>query len=435
MVIEAGRADASAEADTALGGPVSTGRSASHEQRIEFLDALRGIAALVVAIQHSCEFLFPAYGKWSVEVIRPGEFGVILFFITSGFIIPVSIERYRSVSRFWIGRFFRLYPLYWSMLGIALILHWVGPNPFGLAADFGTHWIRNIGANLSMAQELTGHPLILGQSWTLAFELVFYLLVSLLFVGRMHDKPSPFAVGGFVAALVVGTRIPPSLLSPIDGRHVAFVVVVTVAAIGFVYWRSDRSARSLATATLLGGLAIPLFLNDPNQHMWFSLLLLSTMFTGSVLYRAVSGRLSWAHASAVVAIAVVGITACHLIWFTVDVDPVNGGHTNWHAETLTFLAAYALFGIGLALRRHRFPHVMRRLGEISYSLYLFHGIAIQVLPKTSNDYVTLVWWVGASIAVSWVTWRIIERPFQKLGRRIAKRAASTPRPLEPAPAT
>ena len=77
---------------------------------------------------------------------------------------------------------------------------------------------------------------------------------------------------------------------------------------------------------------------------------------------------------------------------------------------------------------------MRRLGEISYSLYLFHGIAIQVLPKTSNDYVTLVWWVGASIAVSWVTWRIIERPFQKLGRRIAKRATSTPRPLEPAAA-
>ena len=67
--------------------------------RIEFLDALRGLAALTVALQHFVDSQSDAYLKWSIEVFRPGEWGVIVFFLTSGYIIPVSIERYRSVTR------------------------------------------------------------------------------------------------------------------------------------------------------------------------------------------------------------------------------------------------------------------------------------------------------------------------------------------------
>src|SRR5207237_10271908 len=85
------------------------------QQRLQFLDAVRGIAAFTVAVQHTVETVSPSYLKWSHEVFRPGEWGVILFFVSSGFIIPVSLERYRSVGRFWIGRFFRLYPLYWAI--------------------------------------------------------------------------------------------------------------------------------------------------------------------------------------------------------------------------------------------------------------------------------------------------------------------------------
>lgn len=357
---------------------------------------------------------------------------MFLFFITSGFIIPVSIERYRSVGRFWVGRFFRLYPLYWAVLVSALALHAWGPYPFALSPTFLVHWVRNIGANVTMAQELTGHPLVLGQSWTLAYELVFYLLISLIFVARRGHLPARFAVAGFVAAAVVGTRIPPRLLTDASGRRVAFVLLVTLAAVIAAAWFSDRSARSIALCTLFGGIAVPLLLNNP-QHMWFALLLLSTMFTGSVIYRAMIGEYPVSRALGVIAVAVTSIVVTHLIWFSVDVDPANGGRTSWRAETLTFLAAYAVFGVGLALRRFNFPRPLRFLGEISYSLYLVHGVVIQVVPRWGgNDWLTLAGWLTVSIAVSALTWRLIEKPFQLLGRRVAKLTARrAERDLEP----
>src|SRR5439155_10410242 len=46
--------------------------------RLEFLDALRGIAAMAVALQHGAELLWPGYLRWSVEVFRPGELGVFV---------------------------------------------------------------------------------------------------------------------------------------------------------------------------------------------------------------------------------------------------------------------------------------------------------------------------------------------------------------------
>lgn len=400
--------------------PATAGPSASRERRIEFLDALRGLAALAVAVQHGSEFIWPAYGRWSTEVFRPGEFGVFLFFLTSGFIIPVSIERYRSVGRFWVGRFFRLYPLYWSLLLAAVALHKWGPYPFGLSPEFLADWVRNLGANLTMAQELTGHPLVLGQSWTLAYELVFYLLISLLFIARVGHKPARFAVAGFVAAAVIGTRVPPRLVTDVTARRFGFVLLATAAVIVVAVWFSDRSAKSIILCTLLGGMAVPLFLNNP-QHMWFALLLVSTMFAGSVIYRAMIGELAVSRAVGVIAVAVASIIVTHLIWFTVDVDPTNGGRTSWRAETLTFLAAYALFGVGLSLRRFSFPRPLRFLGEISYSLYLVHGIVIQVVPRwDGNDWLTLARWLILSIVISALTWRLIEKPFQILGRRVAK---------------
>jgi hypothetical protein len=85
-----------------LAGP-ALGPASTVKGRLEFLDALRGIAALAVALQHGAEILWPAYLRWSIEVFRPGEYGVFVFFICSGFIIPASLEKYGSVARFWIG--------------------------------------------------------------------------------------------------------------------------------------------------------------------------------------------------------------------------------------------------------------------------------------------------------------------------------------------
>src|SRR5687767_14469297 len=184
------------------------------------------MAALVVALQHFVETQNVRYFRWSTEVFRPGEFGVIVFFLTSGYIIPVSIERYKSVPRFWVGRFFRLYPLYWAIVGAAVVLY--AFDRFGLPPDLRLHWLRASAANATMAQEFIGQPHVLGQAWTLSYELVFYTMVSVLFLTGQAQRPARAALFWLAAAVLVGT-MPARLLSA--GTTDQRLTVLAVAAV------------------------------------------------------------------------------------------------------------------------------------------------------------------------------------------------------------
>ena len=91
--------------------------------RLEFLDALRGLAAFAVILQHAGQNLSPSYSAFAFSIFDLGNFGVTVFFLCSGFIIPISLERQGSLRSFWIRRFFRLYPLYWFCIGADLLLN------------------------------------------------------------------------------------------------------------------------------------------------------------------------------------------------------------------------------------------------------------------------------------------------------------------------
>ena len=80
------------------------------KQRIVFLDGLRFIAATAVLVQHGFETQGPI-GRTIVDLLSPGVFGVVLFFMISGFVIPMSIGRNFKPATFAIRRIFRIYPL------------------------------------------------------------------------------------------------------------------------------------------------------------------------------------------------------------------------------------------------------------------------------------------------------------------------------------
>src|SRR5579875_535438 len=96
--------------------PVSPAAAADQpappRRRLAWLDALRGVAALAVVYDHaSYQFLVPVRDVITAW-IDPGEFGVFVFFLISGYIVPASLERRGSVRGFWVSRLFRLYPAY-----------------------------------------------------------------------------------------------------------------------------------------------------------------------------------------------------------------------------------------------------------------------------------------------------------------------------------
>src|SRR3954454_199067 len=123
--------------------------------RLHFLDALRGVAVCLVLLQHLGELLFPAGGRLSAHGVQLGH---MVFSLCSGLITPASLERgapgtsrRAALGRFWRGRLFRLYPLYWlSLAGAAVLV---------LAGTYSAAALMTVGdclANAPMLQVFAG---------------------------------------------------------------------------------------------------------------------------------------------------------------------------------------------------------------------------------------------------------------------------------------
>ena len=124
--------------------------------RLDFLDNLRGIAALAVFLSHAGHKVSPAFRTYLEPYFNLGSWGVVLFFLCSGFILPLSLERQGSLGRFWVRRFFRLYPLYW--INVAIIAMIGQGEPGMVLSGPPTQSIRIFLANLTMFQAFMGFP-------------------------------------------------------------------------------------------------------------------------------------------------------------------------------------------------------------------------------------------------------------------------------------
>jgi peptidoglycan/LPS O-acetylase OafA/YrhL len=84
-----------------------------------------------------------------------------------------------------------------------------------------------------------------------------------------------------------------------------------------------------------------------------------------------------------------------------------------------WLGAYALFCLGIALRRRTVPAWLRRLGTISYSVYLVQALVLITVPALPVPLLSAVLWAGLVVALSELTYRRVEQPAVRLGRRLA----------------
>ncbi len=91
--------------------------SKGQPKRYQELDSLRGVAALMVVVFH-----FTMGRKEGQYLFNLGNTGVELFFIISGFVIFMSINKMKNSKEFIINRFTRLYPTYWTCVTFTFIL-------------------------------------------------------------------------------------------------------------------------------------------------------------------------------------------------------------------------------------------------------------------------------------------------------------------------
>jgi peptidoglycan/LPS O-acetylase OafA/YrhL len=397
--------------------------------RLAWLDVLRGLAALAVVFNHFGYFLPSGVKDPVYQWINPGDYGVFVFFLISGYIVPASLERKGSVRTFWVSRLFRLYPLYLLAVAIAVTLYMMHVG--GLRGEGTDPETSILSQTLMMSNVLAGQN-VPNVVWSLSYEMIFYLLLTALFMARVHRRSSRYALGFAVVAVAFGGLLPQAyftnnLWSPRVIALVADLVVLTGLAVAVAMRGMPRLVGAVLAAMV--GLTLLAF-NGTWLLPWEALSILALMFTGTMLYRAEQGQYPWRRAIPI-AVAVLGMAIAAGLWHHI------GGYGQpsfiWERDYfMSLFLAGATFAIGLALRHVAWPRILTWLGLISYSVYLLHPALIEVyryLPGTAHNsfWVQVLLdalFVAILIAVCSATYLLVERPMQSVGRRLAKRLDS-----------
>lgn len=364
--------------------------------RLDYLDALRGFAALYVVVYHISLMPKPALNlpEWARSFVNYGGSGVTLFFIISGFSMCLSWKRHAAaaspVKSFYINRLARIAPLFyfWLILSIARDAAFKGAA--------GHHGAVEVGANALFLFNLY-EPFQFGivwASWTIGVEMLFYALFP--FIKR----------AGF------DTLAKTSLL-----------LVLSMAVIALT--------RGFVEDT--GHLA------QPFARTWFDnvgfFFVLPIFLMGVVTYHLHELLLPKLAASGQWPTMLLLGTALLTLGLLVVYRPPGAF---WYYVAA---AGYALLLLGCAAwsRTRAIGRWASYLGRISYSLYLNHPSLVYALipaylfiykiaPEPNSAFfscVALTW--AILIPLSHLTFRFIESPLMKLGkpRRIGQLASKT----------
>ncbi|MCT8003367.1 acyltransferase [Sphingomonas sanguinis] len=358
------------------------------------VQAMRGIAALMVVIGHSQSAagrLMAASGEHFVRsTVMPWGAGVDLFFVLSGFIMVHAstrlFGRQGARSEFLRRRLVRIVPLYWLVTTLFLIL-------LAAAALKGGDPFPGMGAILASYAFFPADTYSDGRffpvfdlGWTLNYEMFFYTLFAL--VVPLARRRALAAVGGLLSvAVVIGMFAPgPSPLwfwtRPIILDFGLGLIVGALAG------RGVRLSRGVRMVLALVG--VGLLVADPFR-----------IFNGPV-----------------------GIT-------------VGNGWPRVLCAGLPIAAILAAAVLGPEPATPRLLRPVSHLGDASYSLYLFHPFALIVTEKLVQKlafargvegWQLVLFMVAVALGIALCVHRWIERPMTaELARRLSRAVPPLPR--------
>ena len=223
--------------------------SENRKPRIEILDAWRGLAALSVCFYHFGRGLPDGFFK---EACTFGNLGVDVFFVISGFVIPLWLDRaggsWGDIPLFLWKRFIRLYPafLFASLCSLGL---WWGS---GLIPGFRGEPVGISGtgalANLFFLCDIVGQPWIVPVSWSLAIEWQYYLAAAVSFFFLCRSTPAWRLVT--IVLWILASFIP-------LGKQwlPAYGGVFALGFVSFLHWKGELSRKAFLLLALLAGAA------------------------------------------------------------------------------------------------------------------------------------------------------------------------------------
>jgi peptidoglycan/LPS O-acetylase OafA/YrhL len=339
-------------------------------RRYLLLDPLRGVAATLVVLDH-------------VAGLKIGYFAVLVFFVISGYCVLASaeagLERGMTMGAYMRRRLRRIYPPY-----LVSVLFYVATRlvkyrltgTLDLAAHTKTEWIQTL--TLTQWLDLLTAPtssypynnsaLMVAAHWSLNYEEQFYLFVGLAMAACawLHRPLRAILLPFTLGALLLMAAIPNLVIGlfvdywPLFGAGVA------------VYYRVTGEGGPRLRRALDVGLV--------------------TLFAGSVGTLLLNGR---------------PFVGQRYIWE--DMAVASG-----LALLLVVLRPYdARLMKTLPLR------LLRKVGTISYSLYLVHQFNVTLAERAADRLVGANAWhplhIAVELALHWALatgfWWLFERPF------------------------
>jgi len=174
------------------------------------LDGVRGLAILMVIACHAFEADYESQGfvfRKIGELLHHGNTGVDLFFVLSGFLITGIL--YDSLNddgyfrKFYARRVLRIFPLYYGVLFVCLLLTWPLHLDWGGMGWLAVLYLQNLRPSGVLTFSLGPH-ITLYHLTTLAMEEQFYLVwpAIVLFVGTRRGLLRTALIGA-VGAMVL----------------------------------------------------------------------------------------------------------------------------------------------------------------------------------------------------------------------------------------
>jgi exopolysaccharide production protein ExoZ len=361
--------------------------------RILPFEGLRGFAALIVFFVHF-RALFGdrietgSFLHWATSIAGAfGHTGVDIFFVLSGYLIYgiVMRDRFRYFP-YLLRRFRRLYPTFLAVFVVYLVLSAVFPEQSKLPG-LATEKLIYILANLAMLPGIFPIAPIIAPAWSLSYELVFYLVLPVVIVGLGIRR---WVWWHRIVFFLFLEAIHTILCAAGMANHVRFIMF----AAGIVLWEVGKNYSPAGKLNAWGECAAIVF------------------FCANL--------------------AIIGITYAKSGPMTVVLTRVPQFYSLSLFVTIFFLVLHAVFFDGVLSRLLSWDY-LRWVGNMSYSYYLIHGLALHgvqkvvdsrfiALPHTVFNFVALFGFcVTASLSCAAALYLWVEKPLS-LQPRAAKSA-------------
>jgi len=366
------------------------------------LDGYRAVAALMVLMTHVAYTTGAVVTGTVGHMLGRFDFGVPLFFLMSGFLlyrpwVRASLEGRSTpdVRRYAVRRAARIVPLYWVVVVFTLLLlPEIRPVP---AQQW---WVHLLGLQIYQVQ---GAIEGLSQTWSLCTEISFYVALPVF------------------GAVALGRRR--RTVSAASRRHAYLLSALVVVALCYQILKVTTNVLPLQA-----GYWLPFYLD------WFA---------AGMGLAVIEVRSRLPHPPAVVRAAVemardpwVSLVLAGAL-FAVAVTPIGGSYDftptaawetmikHWlYLGCAFFLLLPGVLGGGAWTRLLARP-VPRRLGLISYGIFLWHLVLLRLLMPllhiaffSGEGLLVAAVLLPVTLVVATVTYRLVERPAQRWAHRV-----------------